>query len=102
MPTFRQTPFRDGRPTVAGERGRRALRVERPRVRTWLRVAWEVGVDVKGREEGRRAIVVGMILVGVRIRRRRAWRRVRDGGGSMIACRELVSPYPYVLEVVTR
>lgn len=94
MPTFRQTPFREGRPTVAGERGRRAFRVERPRVRTWFRVARGVGVEVKVRRWGsvsaRRegdwvgSFVVMREVVGLRVRRRRAWSAVEDGVGGMI------------------
>lgn len=51
MPTFRHTPFRAGRPTVAGDRGRRAFCVERPLVRTWLRVALCEGVEENERLE---------------------------------------------------
>lgn len=90
MPTFRQTPFRDGRPTVAGDRGRRAFWVLRPRVRTWFRVAARLGVVVKRRV----GVVGGRRGVGAKgdgrvgfcdiVRRRSAWRSVREGVGGMV------------------
>lgn len=95
MPTFRQTPFRAGRLTVAGERGRRAFWLERPLVRTWFRVAGLGVVEEKGRvvvDWKVERSVGGMIVVLVRrlgvverVRRRSAWRRVDEGVGGMVA-----------------
>lgn len=93
MPTFRQTPFSAGRPTVAGERGRRALRDERPWVRTWFSVARGRGVEEKRRWEGDVTVkrekigivVLGMrTIVGLKVRRRRACSAVEDGVGGMV------------------
>ena len=89
IPTFRQIPFRNGRPTVAGERGRRAGFGVRPRVRTWFRVAdcnfvVENVLNVCCNCDVRTRLVDNAAGEDERVRRRRAWRRAVDGAGDMI------------------
>lgn len=92
MPTFRHTPFRAGRPTVAGERGRRAFWFDRPCVRTWFSVASLEDVVVNRRvvelwlDTSVRGRVCGSVdkeaicVVGLeRVSRRSACRTVREG-----------------------
>lgn len=89
MPTFRQTPFRAGRLTVAGERGRRAGAGWRALLRTWLRVVEREEEVVKVRCE--RVVVSGWRRGVERVRDWKARRRECDGSsillvGGMLSC----------------